>query len=83
MTIYQSTFQGNSAQLGGAFYASDLCNVSIIASGFEGNMAREYGGAILAGSSSDVDISYSSFTDNGNFACFLPPLVRSVSGKLL
>lgn len=75
LTIYQSSFLGNSAQLGGGFYASTLCNATIIATGFEGNLAREYGGAILAGSSSLVDISFSTFTNNGNFDCFLPPLV--------
>lgn len=75
LLVYQSTFMSNSAQLGGGLYASTSCNATIIASAFEGNLAREVGGAILAASSAHLDISYSSFTGNGNYDCFLPPLV--------
>ena len=67
--------QGNSANLGGALYADTLCNMTVEGVQFDGNLARQYGGAILVGSQATLDLSLSTFTGNGNSPCFAPPLV--------
>ena len=68
--------QGNSANLGGALFTDTLCNATLAGVEFSGNLAKQYGGAVLAGDEALLRVSLSSFTNNGNSPCFAPPLVR-------
>ena len=71
--------QGNSANLGGALFADTQCNATLLGVQFDSNLARQYGGAILTGDESQLRVSLSTFTGNGDSPCFAPPLVGDYS----
>lgn len=72
-SISGSAFTKNTANYGGAVYASPRANVSVSTSSFVTNTAKAAGGALLADDNTSIQLAGSSFLGNGNYSSFDAP----------
>lgn len=66
LTILNSVFASNDAQLGGSIYATTGCIADIRGTTFTRNTARQYGSAFVTTSYVTLSIQNSTFFANGN-----------------